>query len=169
MLFGAEPFPRLRQNLKAKNWHFSNPFLKHFFLLHSRSALKFVSVYGSPILLVMVTPQSFAESPGFFDKDKPVSPDGLVPLDWQLRYFFRFDATFVGHGIIEAILMVLGKSHALFKSGLEVLRFSWQRSKLRWRDSAFGSRFVGRSYLQNDIFLSWLCSKDEGEGQSGRR
>jgi hypothetical protein len=51
----------------------------------------------------------------------------------------------------------------------EFLRFAWQGSKLRRRDTAFGSRFVGRGYLQNDIFFSWLRSKNEGEGQTGRR
>ena len=51
----------------------------------------------------------------------------------------------------------------------EFLRFAWQRSKLRRRDAPFGSRFVSRGYLRNDIFLSWLGSKNEGEGQTGRR
>jgi hypothetical protein len=51
----------------------------------------------------------------------------------------------------------------------EFLRFAWQGSKFRRRDTAFGSRFVGRGYLQNDIFLSWLRSKNKGEGQTGRR
>src|ERR1700680_5075289 len=51
----------------------------------------------------------------------------------------------------------------------EFLRFAWQGSKPRRRDTAFGSRFVGRGHLQNDIFLSWLRSKDDGEGENGRR
>ena len=38
----------------------SPPIPQTLFPLQSRSALKSVSVYGSPILLVMVTPQSFA-------------------------------------------------------------------------------------------------------------
>jgi hypothetical protein len=57
---------------------------------------------------------------------------------------------------------------ALNMSG-EFLRFAWQGSKLRRRDTAFGSRFVGRGNLQNDIFFSRLRSKNEGEGQTGRR
>jgi hypothetical protein len=51
----------------------------------------------------------------------------------------------------------------------ELLRFTWQGSKLRRGDTAFGSRFVGRGYLQNDVFLSGLRPKDKGEGQTRRR
>ena len=51
----------------------------------------------------------------------------------------------------------------------EFLRFARQGSKLRRRDTAFGSRFVGRGYHQNDIFFSWLGSKNKREGQTGRR
>src|SRR3984893_7409559 len=51
----------------------------------------------------------------------------------------------------------------------EPLRFAWQGSKPRRRNTAFGSRFVGRGYLQDDIFLSGLRAKDEGERQTGRR
>jgi hypothetical protein len=46
----------------------------------------------------------------------------------------------------------------------EFLRFGGHGSKLRRRDTAFGSRFVGRGDLQNDIFLSRLRSKNEREG-----
>src|SRR5579863_5818121 len=51
----------------------------------------------------------------------------------------------------------------------EFLWFAWYRSKLGWRDAAFGSRFIGRCYFQNDILLSGLRSKDERERQTGLR
>src|ERR1700682_4931185 len=51
----------------------------------------------------------------------------------------------------------------------ELLWFAWYGSQLGWRDTAFGSRFIGRGYFQNDILLSGLRPKDEGEGQTGRR
>src|ERR1700722_8901617 len=51
----------------------------------------------------------------------------------------------------------------------ELLWFAGYGSKLGWRDTAFGCRFIGRGYFQNDVLLSGLGPKDEGEGQTGRR
>src|ERR1700693_2983919 len=51
----------------------------------------------------------------------------------------------------------------------EGLRFAWKRPKLGRTDTAFRSRFVGRGYLYNDIFLPWFSSKHDREGQTGRR
>ena len=51
----------------------------------------------------------------------------------------------------------------------ELLWFAWYGSKLGWRDTAFRSRLIGRGYFQNDVLLSRLRPKDEGEGQTGRR
>jgi hypothetical protein len=43
----------------------------------------------------------------------------------------------------------------------EFLRFAGQGAEFGRRDAAPGSRFVGRGYLQNDIFLPWFRSKNE--------
>src|ERR1700722_3633537 len=47
-------------------------------------------------------------------------------------------------------------------------RFSWDRAELRRRDAAFGSCFIGRGYLQNNVLLSWFGSEHQGERQAGR-
>src|SRR5258708_4832312 len=45
--------------------------------------------------------------------------------------------------------------------GQKLLRFAWQGAEFGRRDTAIGSRFIGRGYLQNNVFLARLRSKNE--------